>query len=587
MRRAVWLIWLGWTAWAGQSEVPAPDAVLAAMEAELERSRSLRLAELEAPYFIEYTLDDVTGWALSAAFGALVARHQNRFRVARVDVRVGSYDFDNTNYVLTDYFARAAQRAGDVPIEDSPQPLRFYFWLATDAAYKGAVEAIARKRAALRNVGARDHMPDFWRAEPVRLIESGAAPAPDEGPWVARVRELSALFRNYPEIYRSQVDYGGSLTLTRLVNTEGTRVRYPDRLAWLRFRADSQAPDGMPVRDAATLAWQDARTEPVMAELRRAATTVAENVTALAKAPAGENYSGPVLLEGIAAPQLLAQLLGQNLAPVRRPVAEPGRTPPLEPSELEERLGARILPEWIDVVDDPTQSEWRGRRLLGHYRVDMEGVVPVPLTLVERGLLKAFLLTRRPVKGGSASNGRARLPGTFGGKTAVISNMFVSASQTQTAAALRERLIELCRQRGKSHGIVIRKLDFPSSADGPELRRLAAGGRQRGAGGRLLSRPLLVYRLYPDGREELVRGLEFRNLSARLLRDIVAASDESHLFEYLANTAPLSLAGAGGYVAGCSVVAPSLLVEEMELEASRDTYPRPPLVPAPAISMLR
>ncbi len=585
MRRAVLLIWAVWTAWAGQSAVSAPDAVLDAMEAELERSRSLRLADLEAPYFIEYTLDDVSSVTLSATLGAIVARHQSRFRVPRVTVRVGSYDFDNTNYVLTDYFARAAQAAGDVPIEDSPLPLRTYFWLATDAAYKGAVEAIARKRAALRNVGARDSTPDFFRAEPARFFESAAVRLPDEGPWVGRVRELSAIFRGYPAVYASQVDYGGSLTVTRLVNTEGTRIQYPDWLAWIRFRADGQAPDGMPVRDAAALAWQDPAREPTVLELRSTAARVAENVTALAKAPAGDSYTGPVLLEGIAAPQLLAQVLGRNLAPVRRPVAEAGRTPPIEPSEFEDRLGARILPEWIDVVDDPTQAEWRGRRLLGRYRVDMEGVAPAPLALVERGVLKQFLLTRQPVSGASASNGRARLPGAFGANTSAISNLFVSASRTETAAALREKLIELSRRRGKGYGLLIRKLDFPSSADGRELRRMAAGARLRGAGARLLSRPLLVYRVWADGREELVRGLEFRSLSARLLRDIVAASDESHLFEFLANTAPLALAGAGGYVAGCSVVAPSLLLEEMELETVRDSYPRPPLVPAPALSI--
>jgi hypothetical protein len=587
MRRLAWFLLAGGALWAGQSGGSAPDPVLAAMEAELERSRSLRLAELEPPYFIEYTLDDVTSVTLSATLGALIQRHQSRFRIPRVNVRVGSYEFDNTNYVLTDYFARSSRAAGDVPIEDSPEPLRIYFWLATDAAYKGAVEAIARKRAALRNVSARDDTPDFFRAQPVRLIEPAAVSAPDDAPWVARVRELSAIFRRYPELYWSQIDYGGSLTVTRLVNTEGTRLRYPDRLAWVRFRADSQAPDGMPVRDAATLAWQDPDAEPSALELRRAAAAVAETVTALAKAPAGENYTGPVLLEGMAAPQLLAQLLGRNLAPVRRPVAESGRTPPVEPSEFEDRLGARILPEWMDVVDDPAQSEWRGRRLLGHYRVDMEGVVAEPLRLVERGVLRGFLLTRQPVKGATASNGRARLPGAFGANAAVISNLFVSASQTLTSAALREKLLELCRQRGKSYGIVIRKLDFPSSASGRELRTMAAGARQRGTGGRLLSAPLLAYRVWADGREELVRGLEFRNVSARLLRDIVAASDENHLFQYLANTAPLSLAGAGGYVAGCSVIAPSLLLEEVELEAVRDSYPRPPLVPAPALSLPR
>jgi TldD protein len=586
MRLAALLVCVG-AAWGGQSSEALPDPALAAIEAELQRSRSIRLAELEAPYFIEYTLEDVHSFSVSATLGAIISKNQNRFRVPGVQVRVGGYDFDNTNYVLTDFFARTGSAGGSVPLEDHPEALRAYFWLATDAAYKGALEAIARKRAAVKNLTVREETPDFWKTEPVRLLEPVNARAPDEAGWVERVRELSALFRGYPAVFASQVDYGGSLSVSHLVNTEGARIQYPDPLHWTRARAEGQAGDGMPVRDATTIVWQDAAAAPAAIELRRAVDEVARNVSALVNAALGENYVGPVLFEGIAAPQLLAQLLGRNLSVPRRPVAEPGRTPPIEPSEFEDRLGSRVLPDWMDVADDPTQAEWRGRRLLGHYRVDMEGVAGQPLMLVERGILQGFLLTRQPVKGASRSNGRGRLPGAFGAKTASTSNLFVSASETVTASALRQKLIDLCRQRGKPYGLVVRKLDFPSSGDLREIRRMATGARQRGGSGRLVSRPLLVYRVLPDGTEELVRGLEFRGVSARLLRDIVAASDGSHLFEYLANTAPLSLAGVSGYVAGCSVVAPSLLFEEMELERSRDQYPRPPAVPPPPLLAAR
>ena len=77
-------------------------------------------------------------------------------------------------------------------------------------------------------------------------------------------------------------------------------------------------------------------------------------------------------------------------------------------------MGARVLPDTFDVVDDPTQKEWRGRPLFGSYEVDREGVVPKPLRLIEKGVLKNYLLTRQPVRGYEGSNGRARLPGNFG-----------------------------------------------------------------------------------------------------------------------------------------------------------------------------
>ena len=136
---------------------------------------------------------------------------------------------------------------------------------------------------------------------------------------------------------------------------------------------------------------------------------VAENVTALQHAPVGETYNGPVLFEGQAAAQLLAELLGRNLVLTRKPVNEPGRPNLVAQSELEGRLAARVLPEWMDVVDDPTRTEWRGPRIVRRlHGTTMEGIMPKPLTLVEKGILKNFLLTRQPVTGFAESNGRAQ-----------------------------------------------------------------------------------------------------------------------------------------------------------------------------------
>lgn len=579
------LLLLAWLAGA-QEPAAVTDPVLEAMQEELERSRALRLVDLDAPYFIEYGLEDAQSFSLSATLGALISKNQDRFRVPRIQVRVGSYKFDSTNYVFTDYFSRGVGR-GQMPLDNDTLVLRNYLWLATDRAYKGAVAAIARKRAALKSVTVREELDDFSKAEPLRMVlEIGKQPL-DESLWSTRVRKLSALFANYRTVHRSRVSFQHIQSVSYLANSEGTLVRYPDHLAYLRIKAEGQAPDGMMVRDAAVVQTLDIESMPSELELRRVAESVAENVSALVAAPAGESYAGPVLLEDQAAPQLFAQLLGSNLAVARRPVAEPGRPAPFQPGELDNRIGSRILPEWMDVVDDPTQKQWRDRPLFGHYLVDMEGVVPQPLTLVEQGILKGFLLTRQPVKGHSESNGRARLPGRFGAKAAGYSNLFVSASETITAPALRRRLTELCAQRDKPYGIVIRKLDFPSSASLGELRRRSAGTQRRGGGGTLISQPTLVYRLYPDGREELVRGLRFRGVSTRSLRDIIAASDETHLFDLMTNTAPLSLMGAGGFIAANAVVAPSVLFEDLELELIEEELPRLPIVPPPELAASR
>jgi hypothetical protein len=311
---------------------------------------------------------------------------------------------------------------------------------------------------------------------------------------------------------------------------------------------------------------------------------MAENVIALTKAPVEESYNGPVLFEGQASAQMFAQVLGRNLALPRKPVAEPGRAGGFFSSELEGRIGARILPEWMDVVDDPTEKQWRGRDLFGHYKVDMEGIAPERLAIVEKGVLKNFLLTRRPVKSYRASNGRARLPGSFGGKAAAFGNLFIQASETVAPAALKAQMLEICRTREKPYGMIIRKLDFPSSASFEEARRIlgqAAGSSQP------VSLPLLVYRAYPDGREELVRGVRFKGLNARSLKDILAASNESYLFEFLDNPAPFAIMGAGSSISETAVIAPSVLIDDLELQKIEQEYPKLPIVPPPVFEPSR
>ena len=207
-------------------------------------------------------------------------------------------------------------------------------------------------------------------------------------------------------------------------------------------------------------------------------------------------------------------------------------------------------------------------------------MAPQPLALVEKGVLGNFLLTRQPVRGYSGSNGRARLPGSFGANAAAISNLFVRARETSSAAQLRAKLAEICRIRNKPYGVVVRRMDFPSSASFEEVRRMLSGAGQSGA--RPVSAPVLVYKVFPDGREELVRGLRFRGLNARSLKDILAAGDEEQTFEFLNNPAPFALMGAGGYVAETSVVAPAVLVDDLELHPVEEEQPKLPIVPPPS-----
>jgi TldD protein len=573
--------------WLLPSICPAQDAdpILRAMKDEMERSRQLRIVSLDPPYFFEYRIEDTKSYTIAATLGALMGTREAGLRIPAVRVRVGDYSFDNANHIFTDAYAGSRYDPDQLPLENDYIAFRQVLWLATDRAYKTAEDAIARKRSSLKNVSVQEQLPDFSKATPVQAVLPAHRESPLVTPWKDRIVKLSAIFSAYPQVLSSSVEMHVSQSINYLLNSEGTTQRTPEDLAYIRVRANGLAPDGASVRDAEVFQAFDPSRLPVDAELRRVTADVGQHVTALAQAPVGEAYDGPVLFEARAAAQLFGQLLGDNLKITRKPVVDAGRTVPHFPTELESRIGSHILPEWMDVVDDSTQTDWQGQPLLGHYLYDLEGVAPKPLPLVEKGVLKAFLLTRTPVfKGFESSNGHARMPGRFGAKAPAFGNLFVRASATIPSADMKKKLMELCQQRNKPYGILIRKMDYPSSASLDELRRTATAMAQSGGNTRPVSLPLLVYRLYPDGKEELVRSVRFRGLSTRSLKDIAAASDENYVFNFIDSNAPFALMGAGNFITTATVVAPAVLFDELELEPIQEDVPKPPIVPPPPLT---
>ena len=202
--------------------------------------------------------------------------------------------------------------------------------------------------------------------------------------------------------------------------------------------------------------------------------------------------------------------------------------------------------------------------------------------MIEDGRLQNFLTTRQPTKEEKPSNGHARLPGSYGAKTAAIGNLFIEAVETQPIDSLKQELLRMIDQRGVPYGMLVRKLDFPYSGSTSELQALARANSQTGGGALPISPPVLIYRVYPDGREELVRGLRFRGVNTRSLRDILAASEETAVFDYVNTTTPLALLGSGGYLAGTSVISPGLLFDELEFDIPQEQLPKPPTVPPPS-----
>ncbi|HEX9759547.1 MAG TPA: metallopeptidase TldD-related protein [Candidatus Acidoferrales bacterium] len=570
------------------------DQTLQAMRDEMQRSRErLRLGELERPYFIEYRLLDLDVRAITASFGALLGSTSNRNRFMAVDVRVGDYQLDSSSFISDDSFQGFIGSTGTVGIDRDYDSLRQDLWLATDQAYKQAVDSIARKRAFLRSLARQPDIPDFSREQPVSLIEPLREPDWTNRNWEEEAKAVSAVFRNHPELYSTRVTIYLVYATQYLMTSEGSEVRTTRSLAAIEGSLESQSGDGMRLHHYYAKYAAGPAALPPVEQTRRELEVVAREMAVLRLSPPAPDYAGPVLFEPRAAGMLLAQMLGPSISGSRPALSMvPMYDQILERfggrSEWSSRLNTRVLPASVTLIDDPTAREYNGQPLLGHYEVDEEGVRAQRVVLVEDGVLKNLLLSRRPGPEFQQSNGHGRA--TFLSEPrAAMSNVFFQSKETLRPEEMRKKFLDACRAEGREWCVMVRQMDNPAVAftrqeDFSEMIAAVAAGAA--SGDRL---PLLVYRVYLDGREELIRGARLGGLTLRSLRNIAAIGNDYTVYHFHQNAAP----GFGGTALGAfsgaqgglpsSIVAPSLLLDEVDVRGARGEPRRLPIVPAPPL----
>lgn len=553
------------------------DVQLRAMLDELARAKTLQLNNLDKPYFVQFSIGDSDSVFITASLGGILAAGGGRSRSPRVEVRVGSYQFDNTNSLFS-----VPSRFGGLPIDDDYQVFRDSLWIDSDSVYKSATDQITRKRNALREIAEPDQTPDLAPAKPIVVLEKPPEFKIDRHQWEETLRRISARFTAAPAVTQSSVRFRAISSSYRLVNSEGTVLRIPQELTDVAVRGEALAPDGSKVWNYRTVVTLRPSNLPDPTELQKMADSVAAELENLVKAPVAEDYSGPVLFVQEAAAQMMASALTDAVRLQRKPVAPPGaNTGQMLESVWSSKMGSKVLPEWMTVIDDPLKEEFNGTVLAGAYKIDDEGVPAQRVVLVENGVLKAYLASREPIRTIAVSNGHGRLPGAFGSEQAVAGNLFIQVPGTVKEKDMQGKLLEKVKAAGLKYGILIRRLDFPSTAGGSELQSMSRQ-LQKGGVSRSLNSPLLAYRVYLDGREELVRGLRFKDFSAKDLRDIALASDQPYVFNYVNNGSSFNHTEAASNATTTSVIVPSLLLESVEMAQADNEPGKLPVVPAPA-----
>jgi TldD protein len=577
------------------------DHTLQAMRDEMARSKT-RLAlkipgmtESQRPYYIEYKLLDLDVREIVAEFGALVSSTQTRQRFMNVGSRVGDYKLDSSNFVSDDAFRGFIGPTGSVGIDRDYNSLRQDLWIATDQAFKEAVETYSRKQAYLSSLARQSDIDDFAKAQPVQLIEPLAAPDWSNRNWEQEARESSAALRAFPQIYEARVTYYLVYATEYLLTSEGTEIRVNRSYAAIEAGMNTLADDGMQLNHMyATYAVKPADL-PNADTVRKALNLTGTELMAMRSAPPAQDYNGPVLFEARAAASLLAQVLTPAINGARPPVSF---TPVMEQlltglggkSDWVGRMGARVLPQSVSVLDDPAAKDFHGTPLFGGYTVDEEGVKAQKVNIVENGTVKELLMSRRPGPDSDDSNGHGRAAFLNDAKP-TMSNLFFNSTDGQSAADLKKKFLDDCKQEKLEYCLVVREMDNPSISllrqdDFSEL--LASFGGGAGTGDRL---PLVVYKVFPeDGREELVRGSRIIGLSTRMLRNLAGIGNDDFVFNYMqsqeAGFAGTALGAFGSARTGlpASIVAPSLLFDDIEVRGARGEPKRLPLIPAPSLT---
>jgi predicted Zn-dependent protease len=513
------------------------------------------------PYFLSYQVNETKSAEVTASLGALQYSSTDRQRILDIEVRVGDYNFDNTHQIRGQRGGGGEQqlsRPGSIlmPLDDDVDALKSVIWLETDRRYKAAVERFINVQAnrAIR-VEEEDASGDLSREKaeksPVVTLKDASVDLPG---WEKKLKAYSAMFKGFPELFDGQAGMTLSVNHQYFVNSEGTSVRHGTTQYRVYLMGRTQADDGMEFQRFESFDAHSLEGLPSDDTVRKTVEKIVNDLQGLRKAPVIEPYTGPAILSGRASGVFFHEIFGHRIEGQRNKNESEGQT-------FARQVNKPILPPFISVVDDPTTEKVGSIDLNGYYTYDDEGVKARPVTVVENGVLKNFLLSRSPVAGFEESNGHGRKQP---GYKAVgrQGNLMIKASTSVPMEKLREMLIEEAKKQGKQFGLLFDDISGGftyTRSDSPQSFQVT---------------PIMVYRIYVDGRpDELVRGADLIGTPLTSFSRIVAASDKVEVFN--------GFCGAeSGYVP-VSAISPAILTTQIEVQKKAKSSERMPILPAP------
>ncbi|MBI4349958.1 MAG: hypothetical protein HY550_00820 [Elusimicrobia bacterium] len=530
---------------------PADDKVFSAMRDELSRSmKKLDMDGLGKPYFLSYQVGDGHSFSVTAGFGAVESVNSSAYRRLKVDLRAGTPKLDNSNYAPNMWEGYRAETDWNISLTDDYDALRFAVWAATDKAYKKALETLSKKKAFVESKNMEELYDDMTPQAPYELFRPFAAERLDEALWRENIRKVSAVFLKYPEVKSSSVRLSFASGGVRYLNSEGSAYSQPSCAGTVSLAVSGYAQDGFRLKASHADNFCLAKDAPSLEKLLARADELGRDLARMSKSEPIKAYIGPVLFEDDAAGKFFETLLVNNVSNPREVWTEKSRwsseTVYRRAGELVERLGMRVTSPFLSVVDDPAARYHEGVPLSGFYEVDDEGVPARKVKLVSRGKLTEYYMSRAATRDFAASNGHGR--GDFSEYAAGSpSNVFIipedNPAKVVPKPELKKKFLNLCREQELEYCILVKGFDG-------------------------LYGPFSAWKVYLDGREEPVHGIEFTGAGLRSLRDIAAVSKETYVYNLAWSTPG-------------TIVTPSILVQEMEIKKTEEKPEKKPYLPHP------
>ena len=534
--------------------VQGATPVLDAMKEELQRSVELLSQQPTPIYYLSYEITEDRNFALSASFGNVTRSSEGERRIVDIDLRVGSPELDNSHPIRGDFFANFPSFSRVEVPTDNPDALRNILWYETDKKYKRAVEQLTKVKANVRvKVKEEDQAGDFSPEAPEKWLEDPLALNFDRASWNQKLRRYTTPFSRFGHIYQADAILTAVAETRWFVNSEGAELRTSQTYYRLMITAFTKAEDGMELPRYESFFSFTPDGLPEDGVVLRKVEKMISDLEALRAAPVVDPYTGPAILSGRASGVFFHEILGHRVEGHRQKREDEGQT-------FKKMVNQKVLPETFSVVFDPTVRSIESMDLVGAYRFDNQGVKAQRVEVIKKGVLKNFLMSRTPIEGFSRSNGHGRKQA---GRTPVArqSNLLVEVGETHSRQELKTMLIDRLKREDKPFGLYFEDIQGGFTMTG---RRIPNAFNVL---------PMMVYRIYADGREELVRGVDLIGTPLTTFSQITAADDQVEVFSG-------SCGAESGWVP-VAAVSPGVLVSQIEVQKKEKSQERTPILPLP------